>query len=278
MQTKIDMKLKYGSTLATVQLSSNSNLGWLWIPGGPGLGSSYLAQLAMELELPGNHLTLDLPRREAYAELPQWPEIYRQWKSDLLEALSKFERVVVVGHSFGGMLALSTPGAEKLCAGAVLLDSSPNPSWMTTIPIALTHVNADENRLAEEDFAQNPSDAALRNLFRARAAAYFRPEALTLGQNLFAEMPCNHFPFLGCWDFFSSYKCEWTDWKFPTLAVAGDSDLITPPGLFAADPFFAGKKNVELSTVKNAGHFPWIEQPSEFKKIMKKFADTAHSK
>ena len=49
---------------------------------------------------------------------------YNEWFNLLPHALSHFENIVVVGHSFGGMLIMLTPLLENMVNGVVILNST----------------------------------------------------------------------------------------------------------------------------------------------------------
>jgi pimeloyl-ACP methyl ester carboxylesterase len=58
--------------------------------------------------------------------------------------------------------------------------------------------------------------------------------------------------------------------RVPTAVFVGDQDVITTP--FDADRIRRGITKSNLFTIKNTGHFPWLEQPKTF---FKYFAQAA---
>ena len=106
--------------LQLVHSSEGNNLDWLFLPGGPGLGSESLLPLLDILKLPGNLWQLDLPG-DGSNTTSNNSDSFSHWPSALIEAVSEFDRVILVAHSTGGMYALSLPELEHLLIGLILL-------------------------------------------------------------------------------------------------------------------------------------------------------------
>ncbi len=108
------------------------NYNWLFLPGGPGLGSESLTGLTDLLNLPGSTWQLDLPGdgSNTTGDFSRWPEA-------LIEAVSALPHVILVAHSSGGMFALATPEVENKLRGLVLMDSAPDASWQTSFAAAV---------------------------------------------------------------------------------------------------------------------------------------------
>ncbi len=108
--------------------SSGEDLHWLFIPGGPGLGSESLIALVDILELPGHIWLVDLPGDGSNVTANNNAS-FSHWGAALLEVVSEFEKVILVAPSTGGMYALSLPQLETYLKGLILLDSAPYAKW-----------------------------------------------------------------------------------------------------------------------------------------------------
>jgi pimeloyl-ACP methyl ester carboxylesterase len=106
-----------------------NNLDWVFLPGGPGLGSEYLREFALSLKLPGSTWLLDMPG-DGSNQFAGKSLDYNQWPQDLAKAVNSLDHVVLVAHSFGGMLALSSPELQNHLSGLILIDTAPNNQWM----------------------------------------------------------------------------------------------------------------------------------------------------
>lgn len=83
---------KSRARLQLVRSSEGRNLQWLFLPGGPGLGSESLFPLLNILELPGSTWRLDLPGDGSNTTLNN-KESFSHWSSALTEATKALENV-----------------------------------------------------------------------------------------------------------------------------------------------------------------------------------------
>ena len=154
---------KLGARLQLISSSEGKNLNWIFLPGGPGLGSEVLTPLTSLLKLPGTVWHLDLPGDGSNLQ-----GSIKNWKQALLEAVQSLENVILVGHSRGGMFALATPELQHLLKGLVLLDAAPDRTWkahfagrIQTYPIPKKTLA--EMKRYEAAYSKKPSNSSLRN-------------------------------------------------------------------------------------------------------------------
>ena len=77
-------------------------LNWLLLPGGPGIGSESLQELADALDAPGTVWLVDLPGDGSNRSAPGAPgDPFAAWPHAVLEAAQAVENPVFVGHSTG---------------------------------------------------------------------------------------------------------------------------------------------------------------------------------
>lgn len=251
-----------GARLKWVRGTKESELNWLFLPGGPGLGSESLIQLLDILKLPGNLWRLDLPG-DGSNTTSNNGESFSKWAQALIEAVQAFDRVVLVGHSTGGMYALSLPELEDLLEGLVLLDSAPHSGWQAAFGETVKSFSIPEINDLEETYRKSPNNAALKVLTLASAPYLFTQEGMEMGKEMLASLPYNY---EACeWSakhFDTSYTAKWFPRNLPTLILTGEKDLITPLRLFKESPQFQ-RENIVFKSISGAGHFPWLENPQE---------------
>ncbi|MFE4634473.1 alpha/beta fold hydrolase [Streptomyces sp. NPDC056773] len=236
---------------------------WLFVPGGPGLGSESVRGLAEAADVPGTVWLVDLPGEGSNRGLPQIPEHpYAQWPGVLAEAAGALDDVVMVGHSTGGMFLLSVPELEDRIAGMALVSSAPHAGWRTAFgQWAEAHpLPAVED--AATAYARHPGDETLRALTLAAADWNFTPGALAAGRAALKELPYCHDA--AAWadaHFDDGYEARWKPGaELPTLIVSGAEDRVVDQSLWQADPAF-DHPHVLRYVIDGAGHFPWIENP-----------------
>ncbi|WP_157956566.1 alpha/beta hydrolase [Dyella sp. C11] len=245
------------------------SLNWLLLPGGPGIGSESLIELADALHVPGSIWLIDLPGDGSNTTQQRDP--YAQWPQVLVEAAQAVPHAVYVGHSTGGMYLLSTPALGDLVQGIALLDTAPDSSWHPEY-IAMTQADplpAFEHALIQ--YTQHPSIDNLTTLAVTSAEWNFTPAALEAGRALLARMPYNadavawsdaHFDHV--------YKATWWPTHVPVLRLYGTCDRIVSQRAWSAAEF--NTPNVLVRAIADAGHFPWIDNPADVSAAFAAFA------
>lgn len=250
--------------------SSEGNLNWLFLPGGPGLGSESLLPLLKTLQLPGKLWLLDLPG-DGSNTTSNNSESFSHWPEALIEAVQSFTHVILVAHSTGAMYVLTLPELEKHLEGLVVLDSAPDATWQILFAEIIKKKPVAGLQALQENYVKDPSNKALKALTLASAPYLFTKRGQTSGMELLSGLPYNYET---CqWSemhFDSTYQSKWIPQKIPTLIMAGEEDLVTPLQLFEKDKKFC-RDNITFKSIKNAGHFPWIENPSAVAKEFKTF-------
>ena len=234
---------------------------WLFLPGGPGIGSESLNELVDTLDVPGSLWLVDLPGDGSNINIPEPPEGYfEKWPSVILEAAQALPDCILIGHSTGGMYLLSVPQLEGYIKGLVLISSAPNASWHPRF-VKMTL----ENPLAEVEaaslvFEGERNNENLRKIVMASVPWNFTREGLEMGRSMFARMPFN----LDAVDwsekaFDHTYEAIWWPKSIPVLILSGADDRIVDQSLWDDSAFIGA--NIVHRIVPNAAHFLWIENP-----------------
>ncbi len=246
--------------------------------GGPGIGSGYLLS---ELDAPGfppegfRWVAYDQrgSGRSTGAEVPENITMDR-FVEDLeaVRAATGQEFVALMGHSFGGLLALSYALAyPEHVAAMILLDPDPasRELWARHDSIVEARLT-DEDRLlmaafsAAEGWELDP--ATLENYSLARFQAYFgnRDAAmrlrLGLPQNVYGNFPGTARLMresLGDWDLFDELEGLHTR----TLIITGEHSVFP---LQAHERLAEALPRGELVVLPGVGHFPHMEDPAAF--------------
>jgi len=194
-----------------------------------------------------------------------------------------FDRWAVLGHSFGGMVALEYAlRYPQSLSHLVLLDTCADSRWVQE--------NAPAE-LAKRGYSPSTVEAA-RRFYNGQIApnemmssvmkftgAYYhhlsplqlaheaimgfrvkaRPEALIFGHN----------QLLPGWTVMDRLG----EINIPTLVMAGRDDFLFPPE--HQEELAAGIPNARLEIIERAGHNPQSEQPKEVNEIVRRFLSTA---
>lgn len=169
------------------------------------------------------------------------------------------------------MYALATPGLEKILCGLVLMDSAPDSSWQKEfIQYVQAHPIKQSDKL-QIQYAKKPNNTLLKKITIASAPYSFTKKGIAKGIALLKTLPFNY---KTCeWSgkhFDQTYKAKWVPRNIPTLIFAGEEDQIIPLDLFTASEKFQ-RKNIIIRSIKDAGHFPWIENPRQVVNIFNEY-------
>jgi len=239
---------------------------WILIPGGPGMGPEYLSELFGRLDLKGSIWTFDILETNRKS-LPD-EEIVDGWKRSLLEAAKKLKPALIFGHSFGGMLALSTKGLEKHIAGLILADSDPM-DWLKDC--ADSPIPKSELAAWEKKFDDAPSDRLYKDYFSAIAPYYFSKGCLRAGRELIDRNSYSYRAFLiGDNHFFPNYEMAIDLLPLPVFCLAGEHDIITPLNIYQRSTQFKEKNDVRYFSIPGGGHFPWVENFQEVSRVLQR--------
>ncbi|MCD6048478.1 MAG: hypothetical protein K0S08_2125 [Gammaproteobacteria bacterium] len=259
-----------GARLELVKNNPGSNINWVLLPGGPGLGSVYLEPLATSLKVPGNVWLLDLPG-DGDNRLNGKSINYDAWPQDIVDVVSTMSNVVLIAHSAGGMFALMAPQLEYHLKGLVLLDSSPNNHFLNNLPELSKSFKLPNVAELRATYMKNKNDKTFKWLM-VNLADYFYPlNESILGKSQMQNLAYNHLPYDWFGEkFFPKYQATWVPAKVPVLIVAGSKDILTPISTFKTDARFY-RKNIKFVVIKNAAHFSWISHENRLNEILQNF-------
>ena len=243
------------------------------LSGGPGFASAYLTPIARHIGVAHRAVLVD-QRGTGSSTVPAYDTktiTVAAFVADLEALREKLgaPRVTLVGHSWGGMLAMSYAAAHPdRVAAMVLVDSGgPTPDFMLPFVMRLNARNAPDD-LATINYWNDPAHRkesplrAVLEITRARTPAYFhdRAKARALTDNMnersfeprVLELMLKS---LEGWNVTEAMK----KLSAPVLIIEGDDD---PVGTFQLlrDSF----PSPRAAMIAGAGHFPWLEEPDQF--------------
>ena len=253
------------------------------LSGGPGLNVDYVLPIAQFL--PSGYRSIAFEQRGTGRSRPQAFDpatlTVRSAVEDLeaLRARLQQERLLLLGHSWGGMLAMAYAAAHPDRVDRLILVESGGP----TLEFQQWFGDNIEARLRPEDVelrdhwraaAKNGADPAKASIevLKAILPGYFfdRKAGLTfasvfrdgqlnpdVSERLFADMRKHY-------DSREGLK----NLRRPVLIIQAHQD---PMGDKTAEDIRALIAGSRLVYINRSGHFPWIEQPEAFRKAIADF-------
>ena len=193
-----------------------------------------------------------------------------QLGDDLAALCERFgqDRATVVGHSFGGFIALECalrhPG---LIRQLVLVSTAPSAQIFRQVRARAVRKGASERMLQHFGRRQH-TDEAIRAAFLEIAPLYFdRPDPALIA-TAFASLICRadgalREGELGGYDL----RTRIADIDIPTLILAGDNDFVCPDS--EARWMQVMLPNARLHVFEHCGHFPYIEQQQDCLQVIR---------
>jgi pimeloyl-ACP methyl ester carboxylesterase len=232
--------------------NGKQNFTFTFIPGGPGFTSNCFEKFAKKYLSEYKVLAFDSTgNRKPKLSL---------WVKDLESALKQYPTDIVIGHSFGGMLALSSKNLPSLAKGLVLLNSAPNSNWKKNLgKFKFTKLETEEMKTALKAFKSNRSKKNLQKLWASWAPYYFNRKNLKFGKRWLSKQEYIVKSFGSSEKLLNNYKIK-NPLKTKTLIVAGSKDKLTPISGFRISGFLKSGL-VDFHQLPNCSHFPWLENP-----------------
>jgi len=245
---------------------------WLFLPGGPGVDSSYFSDLVESLSMPGNYWLIDLPMNGDNRRLDQGESYdFDEWSRCFMSIVKQFDQPILVGHSFGGMFPLIHPELESLLKGYIILNSAPTV-WMEEAARLADAHNIPHLEEPIAAFQENPNAETFQAALVACAPYYFMEKDLEAGKALLAQLPVNYLA--ATWWLTKAYEmpfnATWIPQTVPTLIVGGSHDFICPVSLFQRDERFS-RPNIQSVVMQNSGHIPWFDSKPALLKHLSDF-------
>lgn len=240
------------------------------IPGGPGLSSSTLKgfdALAETFDLvlvdPVNPRTVSQGSSVSYNELK---------KNVLAGVVSLPSRpLILLGHSFGGILAADLALTSTLSVSALICVATPfSQEAFGAIGRSFQSHMTDELKLASERFNRDGTSDSFRNWLASYGKLYFARE-IDAGTELILKDDVCVEAFLGARSesAMKGYLLgDLTTSPFAKLFIAGELDILFPLASAKTD---AAKGGFDFSSVQKAGHFCALDNPIETVLTIKNF-------
>lgn len=252
------------------------NQNWIYVPGGPGIGSDYFLPLIEQLTIDSNHWLLDLPGNGSNHKLPKNYD-FSQWAESLTTAIQELEQVVLITHSFSSTLALTHEPLFKHIEGLIILNSAPNTE---------TFIQAEKRALSKQEqqwrenalnaYIKSPSNQTFKDFVVAGSVYFFNKEDVKKGSQWLNQIPVDYRPHQWANQaFFDNYSATAIPTTIPVLIVGSHQDQISPISGFLKDERFQ-RNNIQISIIDGASHFPWIDHLKEVSLYLEKFQETLH--
>jgi pimeloyl-ACP methyl ester carboxylesterase len=259
--------------------SGKIHYNWLFFPGGPGISADYLLPLVNQLDIEGNCWLINFlctHSESRFENTKQTNKIQKNWDESFIEIINQFENPILVGHSFSGYYPLFFPELEHILKGLVILNSAPIPPKSSSIIdiqefeklARIYHLPTKNEAIIR--FLEAPTSMNIKIVYLSMIPYMFPEEYIMQGIQVINDLVFDaHTAYQWFTENSKKYtKISWIPEKVPTLIAGGTHDFLTPSSLFEHDLRFY-RDNIDIVSISNTGHFPWMEQPNFIPKVMK---------
>ena len=184
--------------------------------------------------------------------------------ADALREYCGFEQVTILGHSYGGFIALeyALRYPERL-SHLILSGTAPAFDYEEEIADIVRRKGATQEQVDALE-ATTPDNATLEHQVKLLGPLYWHNFDADLAERVFAETVYSAealeagFELLEQWDVTPCLG----EIRTPTLILVGRHDFICPPS--RAKIMHEGIPGSELVVFERSGHFPYLEEPDTY--------------
>jgi proline iminopeptidase len=244
--------------------------------GGLGLDHTYLASSLGGLPLPVRWVFYDQRGngRSPAFDGPTLPSLddYAADAATLCDQLG-LDRVVALGHSAGGLIALAfAHRCPERVRGVVLCATAFDLKHLSVTLAAAGDRVSDLIRVTSDP---NPADAEFHRAFLRAIPFYLADQSEQRAERLMRDVVCRSSGYVAFRDGVLA-RGNYTDGlesiSVPVLAIHGAEDRAFPPALLEAQ-VHEWLPAARIETIARAGHFPFDEQPEAFGRVLGTWLD-----
>lgn len=169
------------------------------------------------------------------------------------------------------MFPLLFPELENFLKGFIILNAAPC-LWLSEAVKYSKQFDVPDLSKEMHEFTQNPNQDTFKRALDACMPYYFPKETLEQGRKYLSQVPFSWQPAVW-WQRKAvelNFSATWIPQHIPTLIIGAKYDCICPFSLFKNDDRFH-RQNIRMLFIENAGHCPWMENPTTVRKAFETF-------
>jgi pimeloyl-ACP methyl ester carboxylesterase len=247
------------ATLKLVKKSTSKN-NCIFIPGGPGLGPISFMPIT-ELINTAN-IYHYFPSGTDNKEIIDQDLSYKSQLQDLRKEIQKIDNPVIIGHSFGGILASDLVVQTPTLLKSLICIATPfSENVFKTSSEVFNNIKSEERILIDKMFKENPSNENFKDWFSFYGDLYFTKINVNAGKKMIIEDSACAKSYLAARSEAAQKESllkEINKTKKDKLFILGREDKILPFDLLLKD---AEAGNFNKIIIEDAGHFVHFDQP-----------------
>ncbi len=185
--------------------------------------------------------------------------------ADALRAFLGFDKIAVMGHSYGGFIALEYAlQYPQHLSHLVLVDTAPAFTHAEEVMINARRKGATEEMMAILDAPNPTDDNEMKRVMQVISPLYFHIFNADVARRIFEHVVWSGSAGARNDVLLPAYNLipRLSEIRAPTLILVGRADFICPPS--QAEIMRQGIQNSELVVFERSGHLPYVEEPEAF--------------
>ena len=247
------------------------------INGGPGLSHKYMIQNDVWTRLAQHRQVVFYDQRGTGKSTHVQPGASQEMSAQVadLEAVRAnfhFEKIDMVGDSYGGFLAMAYAVAHPERVHKLILSDSPPPAFKDMVHLLpQTFPDIEEEDAAVEKKLGNTDAAAQQSLINHFRMIFYSQELMHKYLSDIGDI--GYAPSVGGAVGESASKVDMTaelpKFKFPTLIITGRYDMNVAP--LNAWRMYKAIPGAKLAIFEKSGHLPSYEEPDKYVQVVDEF-------
>lgn len=258
--------------MATIKLikQSNNTKNIVFVPGGPGLGP--ISFIPVTEFINGVNIYHYYPSGTDEQENGNQDFSYATQLKELKDEIKKIENPIIIGHSFGGVIATNLVIQSPSMVHSLICIAAPfSPKVFEAASDIYSKFQNQESNLLNERFKNDPTNENYKDWFSFYGDLYFTKANVDSGKKMIREDSVCAKSYLAARSESAtkeSLLVEIRKVQKNKLFILGSEDKLLPSAILIKD---AEAGNFKTNTIENAGHFVHFDQPQKVADVISEF-------
>lgn len=250
------------------QSKSKTNI--VFIPGGPGLGP--ISFIPVTEFIDGVNIYLYYPSGTDNQASDGKDFSYTTQLKELKNEIKKIENPIIIGHSFGGIIATDLALQSPSLINSLICIAAPfSKKVFESASEVFNQLQSSESNFINDKFKNEPTDKNYKEWFSFYGELYFSETNVNSGKKMILDDSACAESYLAARSESATKESLLSEIKnvnLNRLFILGEQDKLLPSNILIKD---AEAGNYKTVTIKEAGHFVHFDQPIKVAEVISQF-------
>lgn len=249
---------------------SHSKTNIVFVPGGPGLGP--ISFIPVSEFIDSANIYYYYPSGTDEKEMGDQDFSYSAQLKELESEIKKINNPIIVGHSFGGIIATDLAiQSPNLIQSLICIATPFSKKVFEAASDVFSKVQYPESSTVNEKFENDPTNENYKEWFSFYGDLYFAKANVNSGKKMILEDSACAKSYLSARNESATKESLLSAIKkvqIDKLFILGKEDKLLPPALLIKDAEAGDFRN---KTIEDAGHFVHFDQPKKVANVINEF-------